>query len=189
MSRETEAHKTHQDSKSKTKESRVYLKKANFEDAKKEWNLVQKIPENENGFENKFSGVSFEEFVDKVLPRWHDYEQGKNMDEGHVPDSHYFLWVDDEPVGLFNLRHKLNDALRKGPGHIGYGIAAEYRGRNYATEGLRLLLEEARKLPLDTDEAYLSVLKSNPASLKVMLKNGGYVASEDDDQYLVRIKL
>lgn len=167
----------------------IYLKKANVQDAEKEWNLIRRIPENENGFENKFREVSFEEFVDKVLLRWRNYEQGKNMDEGHVPDTHYFLWGDDEPVGIFNLRHQLNDALRKGAGHIGYGIAKEYRGRGYATEGLRLLLEEARKLPIDTDEAYMSVLKNNPASLKVMLKNGGYIAGEDEEHYLVRIKL
>ena len=169
----------------------ISLRKANYEDARKEWELVRKMPERENGFGNEFCNVSYEEFVDKVLPRWHDYEQGKNLDEGNVPDTHYFLWVDDTPVGIFKLRHYLSENLRKGAGHIGYGIASEYRGHGYATEGLKLILEEARKLPIDTDEAYLLVLKDNPASLKVMEKNGGYIAGEDESgkNYLVRIKL
>ena len=167
----------------------IYLKKANLEDAEKEWELIRQMPENENGLENKYYGVSYDDFVEKVLPRWFDYEKGKNMDEGHVPDTHYFLWDDGEIVGFCNLRHCLNDALREGAGHIGYGIAKEHRGKGYATEALRLLVEEARRLPIDTDEVYMSVEKGNPASLRVMEKNGARVVREDDDHYYTRIKL
>ena len=39
-------------------------------------------------------------------------------------------------VGIVNLRHCLNEALRQGAGHIGYGIRPEYRGRGYATAAL-----------------------------------------------------
>ena len=149
-----------------------------------------KIPRNENGFENPECSVSYEEYVNEVIPGWWAREKGEKLPEGYVPDTHYFLWVDDTPVGLFSLRHYLNDFLRNGPGHIGYGIAAEYRGKGYATEGLRLLIEEARKLPIDTDEIYLSVLKSNPASLRVQEKNGARIVGEDNEgHYLTRIKL
>ncbi len=115
--------------------------------------------------------------------------KGKNLDNGLVPDTHYFLWVDDAPVGIFKLRHYLNDRLRDNAGHAGYGVAEEYRGHGYATEGLRLLIEEARKLPIDTDELYLSVLKSNLASLKVQQKNGAKIVREDDMHYYTRIPL
>ena len=72
----------------------------------------------------------------------------------------------------------------------GTGVASEYRGKGYATEGLRLLIEEARKLPIDTDEIYLSVLKSNPASLRVQEKNGARIVGEDGEgHYLTRIRL
>ena len=167
----------------------IYLKKANLEDAKKEYELAQKIPAQENGYENKAYGVSFEEFVNKTIPRWLDNDKGINLDYGHVPDTYYFLWVDDTPVGIFKLRHYLNDWLRDNAGHVGYGVAEEYRGHGYATEGLRLIIEEARKLPIDTDELYLSVLKNNPASLKVQQKNGAKIVREDDTYYYTRIPL
>ena len=38
------------------------------------------------------------------------------------------------------------------------------------------------------DEFYLRVNRDNPASLKVMQKNGGRIVKEDDGHYYVRIK-
>ena len=167
----------------------IELRKANLKDAKAEYDLLQKIPAEENGFENKAYGLTYEEFKNDFLPAWLAREKGEQLPEGYVPDTHYFLWVDGTPVGFFALRHYLNDFLRNGPGHIGYGIAEEYRGKGYATKGLELLLKEAKKLPLDTPEAYLSSLKSNPASFRVMEKNGGYLHHEDDTYHYTRIPL
>lgn len=142
----------------------IYLRKANLEDATKEYELAQKNPALENGYQNKAYGVSFDEFVNETIPKWLDSDKGVNLDEGYVPDTHYFLWVDDTPVGIFKLRHYLNDWLRDNAGHAGYGIVEEYRGHGYATEGLRLLIEEACKLSIDTDELYLSVSKNSNRS-------------------------
>lgn len=167
----------------------IYLKKANLEDVEKEYELTQKIPAKENGYENKAHGISMDEFKHKTLPSWIDESNGVNLEDGRVAQTHFFLWVDDTPVGLFKLRHYLNDWLRENAGHLGYGIAAEYRGNGYATEGIRLILEEARKLPIDTDELYLSVMKDNAASLKAQLKNGARIVREDDDHYYTRIPL
>ena len=167
----------------------IELRKPSFDTAKKEWKLIKNIPEDENGFKNKWYGVSFEDYINVVIPGWQDHEKGLNMEPGYVPDSHYYLWVDDEPVGLYNLRHFLSDALRDGAGHVGYCIEKKYRGKGYATEGLRLLVEKARELPIDTDEIYLSALKNNPASLRVMQKNGAYIAKEDEEYYYTRIRI
>lgn len=167
----------------------ISLRKPNVETARAEWELLQKIPESENGFNNEFHGIPYEDYINITIPAFYDHEKGINLKPGYVPDTHYFLWADDTPVGYFSLRHYLNDFLREGPGHIGYGIAKEFRGKGYATEGLRLLLEEAKKLPIDTDEAYLSALKTNPASLRVMLKNGAKITREDDERVYTRIKL
>ena len=38
------------------------------------------------------------------------------------------------------------------------------------------------------DEFYLRVNRDNPASLRVMRKNGGRVAAEDGEKYYVRIE-
>ena len=41
----------------------LFLKEINIEDAKKEYIAIISIPEDENGFVNKFYNVSFEDFV------------------------------------------------------------------------------------------------------------------------------
>ena len=109
------------------------------------------------------------------------------LPEAYVPDTVYVL-EDDQGnyVGIFNLRHYLNDALRNGAGHIGYGIRKEYRGKGYASAGLALVLEEARKI-VPEDEICFSVNKDNPASLKVQLKNGARIDHEDEKEYYTRI--
>ena len=89
-------------------------------------------------------------------------------------------------VGQFRIRHYLCESLRTGAGHIGYFIGKAFRGKGYGTEGLRLTLEEAREI-VPEDEFYLRVNRDNPASLRVMLKNGGRIVGEDEEHYFVRI--
>lgn len=166
----------------------LYLKAANTEDWEKEWDYITNLPSDENGFTNDYYGVDKDTFLSKVLPELFDYEKGINLPENFVPETYLFLWDDDTIVGLFHLRHRLTDALRNGAGHIGYGIRAEYRGKGYATEGLRLAIEEARKI-IPEDEIYMDVNKDNPASLQVQLKNGAYIHHEDEARYYTRIAL
>ena len=46
-----------------------------------------------------------------------------------MPETDFFLWEEDTIVGLFRVRRYLNEALRSGGGHSGYGIREKYRGR------------------------------------------------------------
>lgn len=165
----------------------LYLKEANFDDIEKEYVFVRDMPEDENGLTNPWHGVSREAFEQTALQSLIDSAKGENLPEGHVPETFLFLWNDDEIVGQFRIRHYLCESLIEGAGHIGYFIGKTFRGKGYATEGLRLTLLEAAKI-VPEDEIYLRVNKSNPASLRVMLKNGGYIHHEDEDKYYVRIK-
>lgn len=166
----------------------LYLKAVNIEDIEKEYLFTTEQPADENGFTNKYEGVSREEFEKVALPRLINNSKGIDLPEGHVPGTEFFLWEDDEIVGLFRIRHELNDFLREGAGHIGYGIKKEYRGKGYATKGLALTIEKAKEI-IKEDEIYMSVHKDNPASLQVQLKNGAYIHHEDDKEYYTRIKL
>lgn len=166
----------------------LYLKKTNWEDAEKEYEYITALPEDESGFTNNYFGISKEEFMNKVLPELIDYSEGIGLPEGYVPETDFFLWDDDQIVGLFRIRHFLNDFLRDGAGHIGYGIKKEYRGRGFATEGLRLAIEKAKEI-ISEDEIYMSVHKDNPASLRAQEKNGAYIHHEDEAEYYTRIRL
>ncbi len=144
------------------------------------------MPEDENGLVNQWAGISREDFVTSALPKMLERSKGEALPEGQVPDTVYFLWDEGEIVGQFRLRHYLNDSLRRGAGHIGYYVAPAWRGKNLATEGLRLLLEKAADI-IPEKMFYLRLRKGNLASLRVMEKNGGYVAEEDPMYLYVRI--
>ncbi|MBR3813891.1 MAG: GNAT family N-acetyltransferase [Spirochaetaceae bacterium] len=174
----------------------LYLKPANFDDIEKEYAFVAAEPADENGFTNDFAGISFEAFKAVALPRMIDWAQGKNLPEGFVPETFYFLWSDEgqadcalhKIVGELRLRHHLVPALENGSGHVGQFIKREFRGKGYCTEGLRLLIEEAHKI-VPEDELYLHCNADNMASLRVMLKNGGTIHHKDENGVFVRIKL
>ena len=165
----------------------LYVKKANLEDIEKEWAFVRDMPQDENGLTNAWAGISREEFETKALPDMLRFERGENLPDWMVPETFLFLWEDDTIIGQFRIRHYLNDALREGAGHIGQFITKEYRGKGYGTKGLALTLEVARTI-IPEEEIYLRVNRDNPASLKVMQKNGGQIVKEDEEHYFVRIK-
>ena len=181
----------------------LYLKAANTDDIEAEHRFVAAIPPDENGFQNAFSGISLEEFRADALPQMISWSQGRNLPQGFVPETFYFLWDDGRRagtgtgaelqhspfiVGEMRLRHHLCPALERGSGHVGQFIQKEFRGRGYCTEGLRLLIEQARSI-VPEKELYLHCNLDNPASLRVMLKNGGIIHHKNGDGYFVRIKL
>lgn len=169
-------------------EENLYLKPINLEDCAKEYEALQKIPADENGFQNKYASVSKEEFVTTVIPNLIKSSQGIEIQEGRVPDTYYFLWADDRIVGLFKIRHYLNEKLKNGAGHIGFGIVPDERRKGYASKGLALAIEEAKKI-IKEDEIYMSCEKDNDASLKAQLNNGAYIHHSDNEHYYTRINL
>ena len=165
----------------------LYLKEPNYEDIEKEYLFVRDMPIDENGLTNEWHGISREDFEEKAIGKMIAFAKGENLPEGFVPESFLFLWNDNEIVGQFRIRHYLCESLRTGAGHIGYFIKKEFRGKGYGTEGLKQTLQIAKNIVLE-DEIFLRVNKDNPASLKVMVHNGGYIDHEDEFKYYVRIK-
>lgn len=163
------------------------LRKLNIEDAKAQWEYVTALPADENGLTNSYEGVSFEDYIDKVLPELLMHENPVNMPDWFVPETRYYLWDKEVLVGEFRIRHYLTEALRTGAGHIGYSIKKEHRCKGYGTKGMGMVLDLAREI-VPEEEIYLRVLKSNIPSFKVITKNGAYVAGEDETHYLLRVK-
>ena len=99
-----------------------------------------------------------------------------------VPDSVFFLLDTERNIllGAVNIRHFLNDHLLKYSGHIGDGIRPSERGKGYATEMIRLSLSECRKLGID--RVLMVCDKSNIASAKTIIKNGGILENEFVDE-------
>ncbi len=101
-----------------------------------------------------------------------DYAAGRNMADGHVQATTFWaLDGEGEVVGMLRLRHRLNEALLNSGGHIGYYVRPAARGRGYATEMLRLALDEARTIGIA--RVLLTAYITNHASVRVIEKNGG----------------
>ena len=62
----------------------------------------------------------------------------------------------------------------------------EFRGKGYASEGLRLTIEKAWHI-IKEDEIYMSVHRDNTASLRVQIKNGAYIHHQDEKEFYTRI--
>lgn len=132
--------------------------------------MFQEIPAEEDGFENPAHGLSREDFV-AFCHRQQDYSNGRNLPQGYVPCTCYLLFIEDRPVGFVKLRHFLNDALRQGGGHIGYGVRPSCRGNKYGNVLLSEVLKFAREKGIS--EALLTIRDYNIRSRKVCEHNGG----------------
>lgn len=115
---------------------------------------------------------------------YHDFDhyleqlELKTATKDKVPDSVFFLLDTkrDRLLGAVNIRHYLNDALLKEGGHIGDGIRPSERRKGYATELVRLALEECRKLGIS--RVLMTCDKDNIGSAKSIVKNGGVLENE-----------
>jgi len=93
-----------------------------------------------------------------------------------VPATTYFAVHDGKIIGTIQVRHRLNDFLRKTYGHIGYGVRPSERRKGYAAQMLALALEKARELGLD--KVMVSCDKTNIGSARTIVKNGGVPGEE-----------
>lgn len=162
------------------------LRKLSINDGQDVFEMLSQIPAVENGFNNHFHGLSFEEFKAKLVEA-EGKSRGIGLDEGHVPQTYFWFYVDNRPVGVVKLRHYLTDALKLDGGNIGYSIVPKERGKGYGKKMLELALVEARKLGID--EVRITCDVDNEASRKVALGNGGKLTKITDDTAYYDINL
>ncbi len=99
---------------------------------------------------------------------------------------------DNKLIGMVDIRHYLNENLRRHGGHIGYSIRPSERGKGYAKEQLALALEVCKIFGIE--KALVTCDKENIASAKTIIANGGVLENEvlDDDRitqrYWIQVK-
>ena len=163
----------------------IFLKKLSLNDDEKIYDMLQEIACNDNGFHYKVNGMSYKEFK-RGLKKEFAVDSGK-FEKWMVPQTSYWLYDDDKPVGYGRVRHYLNDNLSQTGGHIGYAIRSSERGKGYGNTILTLLLEECKKLNIEKVQIGANV--DNIPSNKVILKHNGILFRCSDNKNFYNIDL
>jgi predicted acetyltransferase len=83
-------------------------------------------------------------------------------------------WTDgDRFLSSIQVRHYLNAHLEQWGGHIGYAVRPSERGKGHACAMLAAMLDHVRAHLPDLTRVILTASQKNPASCRVIEKNGG----------------
>jgi predicted acetyltransferase len=108
--------------------------------------------------------ANFDKYVKKLL----EHARGKNLPNGEVPYTTYWLTNTHKKVyGNVRIRHQSLPVY----GNIGYDIRPSFRGMGYGTILLKLTLEKAREFGMS--RLKIACDQRNKASIRVIEKNGG----------------
>ena len=158
-------------------EMKIRLTEANFDDKVNVWNMIQEIGPGENGFRNGGYNIPLKE-IDDYIKKLIDVSNGVGIKQEYVPQTVYWLYIDDKVVGISKLRHYLNDKLRKKGGNIGFCIRPSERRKGYGTILLSETLKKAETMGIS--KALITCDETNTASRKIIEKNSGKLEKVQD---------
>lgn len=99
------------------------------------------------------------------------YADPATVPEGKVPASQFLCVEDGHVLGMIQLRHTLNEYLRRYAGHIGYSVRPSARRQGVAKWMLSAVLPYARELGLS--RVMIACEPWNEGSRRTILANGG----------------
>ncbi|MCL2382618.1 MAG: GNAT family N-acetyltransferase [Oscillospiraceae bacterium] len=161
----------------------IYIRKLSKKDKEDKvlFDFVTSISNEDTGFTNPWEYIeeknSFNEWIDIMLKS----SKGEYKAKCEVKKySLYWIYSEDIPVGVGKVREPDEEEI-KHYGHIGYYIDSKYRGKGYATEAVRLLVEEAKKTQ-KIEEVMIFIRIGNLSSRRVVEKCGGELREIVDDK-------
>ena len=166
---------------------RLTMHRVSADDGKDVYLFLQQLPYDENGFINSVAGMTYDEYQLWLKGAADACRQEGIVDGWKVPQSIYWLFLDEQPIGYGKVRHFLTESLRDAGGHIGLSIHPAFRGRGYGKTFLAMLIEECRTLGI---EALLCTIRNeNRASIQMALACGGVLDRVTDKRHYITIQL
>ena len=157
--------------------ARLYLKFPTMDDKKDVLDAKEEFVKSGQ----KMAGVggldkleTYEQWLEKI-------EADKSKEtcgEGRVPATMFLSRriEDDKLIGFIQIRHELNEFLVQHGGHIGDSVRPSEQGKGYGTEQISLALDFCRQLGIE--KGLITCNKTNVASAKTIIKNGGMLENE-----------
>ncbi|MDC7225103.1 MAG: GNAT family N-acetyltransferase [Spirochaetales bacterium] len=146
-------------------------------DGEREWQFLQELESEVNGFYNDGNGVSREDFPAFLLERV-KMAHRVDLPENRVAQVDYWLCEEEKILGVIKIRTALTTGLLENGGNVGYAIHPDYRGKGYGKKMLALALEKARLKGLDT--VLITCHQDNTGSRGVIEANGGRLWKESE---------
>jgi len=131
-------------------------------------------------------------FFESVLPPraedYYQYESFENIMDQLMTEQEngqfymYLIRVSDKLIGRINLQISDEDNVKKA--EVGYRIGEGYQGKGYATEAVKLIINEA-SAQLSIKEMVAGTAKSNIGSRKVLENNGFIHIGEEKNVFKI----
>ena len=115
----------------------------------------------------------------EIVEGFDKQSRGQGLRDGWVPGTTRFLVHEGRILGLFNLRHRLTDNLKRFGGHVGYSVRPSERRKGHGIRLLEAAKDMARSLGIE--RMLVTCHPDNVASVGVIAKCGGVL--EDRTYY------
>ena len=145
----------------------MYLKKLGLEDPVEIFYLLQEAA---IGDWESLDSMTSKKFPKYLEDRYNE-DLGVNLKEGRVPQTTYWLYIDEVPCGIIRVRKGMNEVLLKRGGHIGYYMKKDSRGKGYGKKMLSLCLDLLKKEGID--KVLITCNTDNIGSQKIIEYNKG----------------
>ena len=162
------------------------IRKLSIDDGRDIYEMLQELPSEENGFINSVKDKTFDEYKEWLKKAVKNSEQVGVVDGWKVPETIFWLFENNKPVGFGKVRHFLTDALLENGGNVGYTIRPSARNRGLGKQLLSFLIIGSKEIGVD--KILLTIRNHNIQSIHVALANGGKIEKVTANKHYIWIE-